>query len=220
MGDSTEAEAWDAGAATWVGLVRDGSTHPHDASIRALLPPPEGLTVDAGCGEGRLTRLLGSLGYDAVGFDRSAELIRVASEADPGGRYAVAPIDRLPLADAEARLVVCVNVLPHVVELAPALRELARVLAPSGSAVIGLLHPFAIAGTYDEEHDELRVRGYFDPVSHEVPLGEHHVAHQHRTIEQYVSAFLAAGFSLEALREVPGRTGSVPRYLDLQLTRH
>ena len=220
MGDPTEAEAWDAGAATWVDLVRDGTTHPHDASIRALLPPPEGLAVDAGCGEGRLTRLLFGLGYDAVGFDRSAELVRAASEADPQGRYAVAPIDDLPLQDGEARLVVCVNVLMHVVELEPALRELARVLAPSGCAVIGLLHPVAIAGTYDEERDELRVRGYFDPVAHEVTLGSHHVAHQHRTLEQYVSAFLSAGFSLEALHEVPGRSGSVPRYLDLQLRRH
>lgn len=219
MGDPTEAEAWNAGAATWVDLVREGSTHPHDASIRALLPPPEGLSVDVGCGEGRLTRLLAGLGYDAVGFDRSAELVRAASEADPQGRYAVAPIDHLPLADGEARLVLCVNVLMHVVELEPALRELARVLAPSGNAVIGLLHPVAIAGTYDEEHDELRVHNYFAPASHEVPLGEQHVAHQHRTLEQYVSAFFAAGFSLEALREVPGRSGSAPRYLDLQLRR-
>jgi hypothetical protein len=52
-----------------------------------------------------------------------------------------------------------------------------------------------------------------------VPLGGGHVVHQHRTIEQYVRAILTAGFAITDLREVPGRTGSTPRYLDIAATR-
>ena len=111
------------------------------------------------------------------------------------------------------------NVLPHVVELEAAVSELARVLGGGATAVVGLLHPVAVAGTYDDDADELRLSGYFDQESHGVPLGDHHVFHQHRTIEQYVRAFLAAGFVLDDLREVPGRTGRAPLYLDLRLTR-
>lgn len=214
-----EADAWNAGAAAWVELARGGTSHPHDASIRDLLPPPGGPTLDVGCGEGRLTRTLAALGYDVVGFDRSTALVEEACRTDPGGRYEVAEITALPVADGAAQLVVCVNVLPHVVELEEAVAELARVVAPGGTAVIGLLHPAAVAGTYDEEHDELRMQRYFEPDPHPVPLGEHHVTHQHRTIEQYVRAFLGAGFGLADLREVPGQAGSVPRYLDLRLTR-
>jgi hypothetical protein len=80
------------------------------------------------------------------------------------------------------------------------------------------MHPVAEAGMWDEERGELRLSGYFQAEEHAIPLGEHHVFHQHRTIEQYVRAFLAFGFALDDLREIPGRTGAIPRYLDLRLT--
>jgi SAM-dependent methyltransferase len=214
-----EQAAWNEGASAWVERVREGLSHPHDASIRDLLPPPAGLTLDVGCGEGRLTRDLRALGYDVVGFDRSEALVEEARRADPDGRYDIAEIEALPVGDGEAQLLLCVNVLPHVVELEPAVRELARVLGGGATAVVGLLHPVAVAGTYDDDADELRLSGYFDQEAHGVPLGDHHVFHQHRTIEQYVRAFLAAGFVLADLREVPGRTGQAPLYLDLRLTR-
>jgi SAM-dependent methyltransferase len=217
-----ESEAWNAAAHEWVGRIREGMggrVHAHDASVYELLPPPRGLTLDVGCGEGRLTRDLSSRGYDVVGFDASEALVEEARAADPGGRYEVAPIDALPLADGAARLAVCVNVLPHVHDLAGAAAELARVLAPGGTLLVGTIHPVAQAGTYDEESGELRIRDYYDKEPEAVPLGEHTVHHQRRTIEEYVRTLLAAGFALDDLREVPGNDGTVPLYLDLLLTR-
>jgi hypothetical protein len=76
------------------------------------------------------------------------------------------------------------------------------------------------AGSIDEETGELRVRRYFDHEPHAVPLGDGHVFHQHRTIEDYLSAFRVAGFVLEDLREVPDATGSVPSWLDLRLAKY
>jgi hypothetical protein len=81
------------------------------------------------------------------------------------------------------------------------------------------VHPVAEAGTFDEERDALVVSRYFEAEPHRLPLGHGHVEHQHRTIAHYVRACLAAGFVLDDLREVPGRTGSTPQYLDLRLTR-
>jgi SAM-dependent methyltransferase len=216
-----EAGAWEAGAGAWVALVRDGSQHGvgHDEVLRELLPAPAGAALDVGCGEGRWTRYLRAAGWRATGVDRSEALLAAARAADPDGVYAAGEATALPAADASIDLVLCVNVLMHVVELDRAVDEFARVLAPGGDAVIGLVHPIAEAGTFDEERDELRVGRYFAVEEHPVPLGHGHVVHQHRTIEQYVRSFLAAGFALEDLREVPGRTGSTPRYLDLRLRK-
>src|SRR3954470_12102030 len=217
----TEADAWNEGAAAWVGLIRDGDPpmHAHDATIWQLVPPPGGLTLDVGCGEGRWTRELGARGYDVVGIDVSEKLVEEARAAHPDGRYDIAGVEQLPVADAAAHFVLCVNVLMHVFDLGKAADELARVLCPGGVLVTGLMHPVAEAGRYDEEEDELRFSGYFEREPHTVPLGHVHVEHQHRTVEEYVRTFLAAGFALDDLREVPGRTGAFPRYLDLKLTR-
>ena len=217
-----EEHAWEAGAHEWVDLARnraDGPRLAHDEAIRALLPPPAGPTFDVGCGEGRWTRELRERGYDVTGLDRSETLLSAAREADPDGRYEVGVVESLPVADRAAQLVLCVNVLPHVVDLDAAVSEFARVLAPGGVLITGLIHPVAEAGTFDEDADELRVRNYFSTEEHAVPLGEGHVFHQHRTIEGYVRAFLGAGFGLDDLREIPGRTGSTPRFLDLRFRR-
>lgn len=215
-----ESGAWEAGAADWVELVRSHELgKPHDLAIRELLPPPDGLALDAGCGEGRLTRELRALGHEAMGVDRSASLVEAARAADPDGRYEVGELESLPLGAGAASLVTCVNVLMHVVDLDAAARELVRVCAPGGAIVLGVLHPTAAAGTYDEDADELRVRDYFADAVEALPLGEHHVFHTHRTIEQYLAPFLARGCVVDGLREVPGRTGSVPRYLVLRVRR-
>ena len=217
-----ESAAWNAEAHEWVDRIREGMggrVHAHDASLYGLLPPPSGLTLDVGCGEGRVSRELRGRGYDVHGFDASKTLVEEARRADPDGRYDVARIDALPVEDGAAQLVVCVNVLPHIHDLESAVRELARVLGPGGRLLIGTIHPVAQAGTFDEERGELRLRGYFTHEAHAVPLGEHHVFHQHRTIEDYVRTLLAAGMTLTDLREVPGPSGEVPLYLDLLLTR-
>jgi SAM-dependent methyltransferase len=217
----SEADAWNAGSAEWVDLVRDADApmRAHDAAIRELLPPPSGPALDAGCGEGRWTRELRARGYDVLGVDVARAQVEAAQAADPDGRYAVAPVEELPAADATVELVLCVNVLQHAVELAAAAHELARVLRPGGAVIVGVTHPMAEAGRFDEERDELAVSGYFEHGRHRIPLGHHHVEHHHRTIEEYVRTFVAAGFVVDDLREVPGRTGSVPRYLDLRLIR-
>lgn len=214
-----EAEAWDAGAEAWVARVREARWEAHDASIRELLPPPTGLTFDVGCGEGRLTRLLDAAGYEVVGVDRSPALIELARRAHPRGRYHVGSIDALPADDGAAELVLCVNVLPHVVDLRLAAQELARVLPEGGVLVAGHRHPVAVAGAHDAETGELRVQGYFARKAHAVPLGTGHVFHHHRTIEEYLRTFTGAGFALDDLREVADPTGSTPAFLDLRLVR-
>lgn len=217
-----ETDAWNAAAHDWAHRVREGMggrVHLHDASIYELLPPPAGLTLDVGCGEGRLTRELSQRGYDVVGIDASAALVDEARAVDPSGRYEVASIDALPFADGAAELAVCVNVLPHVHDLHAAAVELARVLAPDGTFLIGTIHPVWHAGSHDGESGELRITDYWNREREAVALGEHTVHHERRTIEDYLRTLLGAGFVLTDLREVPGESGKLPLYLDLLLTR-
>jgi SAM-dependent methyltransferase len=217
-----ESEAWNAAAHDWAHRVREGiggRVHLHDASIHELLPPPRGLTVDVGCGEGRLTRELSQRGYDAVGIDASSALVDEARAVDPAGHYEVAAIDALPFADGAVELAVCVNVLPHVHDLQAAAGELARVLAAGGKLLIGTIHPVWHAGAYDEESGELRIVDYWNREREAVALGGHTVHHERRTIEDYLRTLIGAGFVLADLRELPGESGKLPLYLDLLLTR-
>jgi SAM-dependent methyltransferase len=214
--------AWDAAAVLWADHVRDGGDvrwDAHAAVLAELLPPSDGLTVDAGCGEGRFTRDLRARGYNTVGFDSTAALVDAARAADPTGVYEVADVRSLPLGDGCAQLVTCINVLQHVADLDAAIAELARVLAAGGVLVAAVIHPVAEVGTYDAERDEITVSRYFAEAARPVPLGDVEVMHHHRTIESYVRALGAAGLTIDDLREVPGRSASVPLYLDLRARR-
>jgi ubiquinone/menaquinone biosynthesis C-methylase UbiE len=217
-----ELSAWDSAAGLWTDHVRDGGDirwEGHAAVLVEMLPPPHGLTVDAGCGEGRFTRDLRGRGYDAVGFDATPALIEAAREADPSGLYEVADVRDMPLGDNTAQLVTCINVLQHVADPHPTLEEFARILGVGGVLVVAVVHPVAEIGTYDAERDAISVSRYFAEEARSVPLGDLEVMHHHRTIESYAKALRAAGFTLDDLREVPGRSGSVPLYLDLRAHR-
>ncbi len=55
----------------------------NEPSFLAFVPPPRGLTLDVGCGEGRLGRALLGTGHQVLGIDGSATLARLAADADP-----------------------------------------------------------------------------------------------------------------------------------------
>ncbi|MGO9317195.1 MAG: class I SAM-dependent methyltransferase [Terracidiphilus sp.] len=51
--------------------------------------------LDFGCGSGRSTRFLSSIGFEAIGVDISPEMIAKAHEIDPVGDYRLVPGDDL-----------------------------------------------------------------------------------------------------------------------------
>ncbi len=48
---------------------------------------PKGQAIDFGCGAGRSTRFLQSLGYETTGLDISAEMLALAHQLDKQGQY-------------------------------------------------------------------------------------------------------------------------------------
>jgi SAM-dependent methyltransferase len=101
-GGSSLRNLWDAEAEHWLLFAR---TPGHDISfwqfglphLMPLLPPPGRLTVDLGCGEGRLSRLLRERGHTVLGIDGSFTLVHAAVSEDPSP-CVVADAAQLPLA--------------------------------------------------------------------------------------------------------------------------
>jgi malonyl-CoA O-methyltransferase len=189
-------EAYERVAAVYPSAAGNPLMALDEAAIAELLPPLAGLrALDAGCGSGRYLRRLAEAGAGVVvGCDLAdAMLRRVGSElaswpAAPRPRLARADVLSLPFRDGAFDLVVCALVLGHVADLARALGEITRVLAPGGVALWSDVHP---AGTLAGWVRDLRDA-----------RGERVVVRQHlHLFVDHVAACRAAGLVIEDARE-------------------
>jgi ubiquinone/menaquinone biosynthesis C-methylase UbiE len=208
------SEAWEQEAAKWIEWARkpghDSYWQFHRDQFFELVPAPGKLTIDIGCGEGRLTRHLKELGHNVRGFDVSKTMIAAARQADPEGTYEIAGAGNLPLPDGCADLAVSFMVLQDVDDLSASINELSRVLDKSARACIAIVHPINSAGTFatSTEDSEFIIKGTY--------LGEHRNCDKferdglemtfhsmHRPLDHYSRAFERAGLLIEAIREHP-----------------
>ena len=93
--------------------------------------------VDVGSGPGVAARRGASLGAEVVAVDPAAVMLRVGRVANraKGLRYALGAAEALPVADGWASVVWSLAAVHHWPDLDAALREVGRVLAPSGRFV-------------------------------------------------------------------------------------
>ncbi len=204
---------WEKQAERWVRWAREPG---HDSYWRfhrdrflELVPPPGRLTVDVGCGEGRLARDLKALGHNVVAVDLLATMVEHARAADPELDVRQANAADLPLDDGAADLVISFMTLMNTDDLEGAVREAARVLGPDGRYCVAIVHPFGTAGAFTSRDDDAPfvIEGsYFERTQKEVPVEsdglEMTFLDAHRPLEEYFNALERAGFVVEALREV------------------
>jgi ubiquinone/menaquinone biosynthesis C-methylase UbiE len=196
--------AWDDEAGDWIRFAGEADVFAWRFNLPAfleLVPPPGRLTVDVGCGEGRVARVLMEAGHTVKGIDGSPALVEAARAGDPPVDAEVADAAALPLPDGSADLVVSFMTLQSVDELDGAIAEAARALQPGGRLVAAIVHPMntaAGAGSYFEPQHL--------PYEHERD-GVRIVLHDmHRPLSAYFEALAAAGFVTEVVREpIPGR---------------
>jgi ArsR family transcriptional regulator len=129
------AEVWDQ-----IRSLHAAETEVERAIDEALGESPLGRLVDVGTGTGRMIELFGPRASQAVGIDRSSEMLRlarvkleaagIASSLRQGDMYA------LPLADGSADTIVIHQVLHYAHSPASAIVEAARVLAPGGTLLV------------------------------------------------------------------------------------
>ena len=107
---------------------------------RALGARAFGTLVDIGTGTGRMIELFGPRATEAIGIDRSSEMLRLArvklesagirSSLRQGDMYA------LPLADDSADCAIIHQVLHYAHAPADAIAEAARILSPGGTLLV------------------------------------------------------------------------------------
>jgi ubiquinone/menaquinone biosynthesis C-methylase UbiE len=104
--------------------------------IRRQTPP--GITVDLGCGTGRVTRALAGGGRAVIAVDRSTTMLEVARRQVPPSDVVLlrGDVRQLPLRDRSVSSVVCSGVLHHVPAWREAVQEAARVLRPGGRLIV------------------------------------------------------------------------------------
>ncbi|HTI31144.1 MAG TPA: metalloregulator ArsR/SmtB family transcription factor [Sphingomonas sp.] len=128
------------------------SLHASDEAVEAamhhLLPAPLGRVVDLGTGTGRMLELFG--GTNAIGLDRSPEMLRLArAKLDGRGvELRQGEVTALPLADGIADTVIVHQVLHYLADPAAAIAEAARILGPGGRLLV--------ADFASHDHEELR----------------------------------------------------------------
>jgi SAM-dependent methyltransferase len=98
------------------------------------LGPCSGLLCDLGCGPGQVARFFHDRGYQVIGVDLSAGMLREARKFHPGIRFAKANMKKLPFKDGELAGIVGFLSLCHIPrwEIPSVLTELRRTLRPSG----------------------------------------------------------------------------------------
>jgi SAM-dependent methyltransferase len=211
-GQENLSEAWERHAREWIAWARrpghDVFDRFHRNQFLALLPASGRLTVEVGCGEGRVCRALKAAGHTVVGVDTSPTLVAAARAADPAIPVHLTDVSAIPLDDGEADLAVAFMSLHDFDALNPALREIARVLEPGGRLCLAVVHPLNSAGGFESleasspfviEHSYLDERRYSDHLERDGLTMTFESLH--RPLEQYTAALAENGFLIEALRE-------------------
>jgi SAM-dependent methyltransferase len=201
--DATLRGAWDAEADGWIRWARSPGTDHFFwrfslPALLDLLPAPGGLTVDLGCGEGRVSRALIERGHRVVGIEGSPRLAEAARAAHSAAEAVhVADAADMPLDDAAADLCVASMMLLNVDDLDAVVGEVARVLAPGGRLCFSTTHPLSgVAKAGDDYFAEARFAETRERDG--VRMTFHDV---HRPLSAYLGALERAGLLVEAVRE-------------------
>jgi SAM-dependent methyltransferase len=156
--------------------------------------------LDAGCGDGYLSRVLARRGAKVTGIDLSPRLISNARARDPDVDYRVADLSKPQAADADGfDAVASYLVLNDVRDYLGFIATLAAVLRPGGRLVLAFNNPY---GAVIRTH----VADYFDSGARSPYRGLWKVGirsyHYHRTLQEYLDAFLGCGLQLVRLIDV------------------
>lgn len=134
--DDETISAYDSEAAAFAAEWEDEQSAPDD--LRAAVNDyfSEGVTVDVGCGSGRDTAWLSHQGFQVHGVDASRGLLREAKKRHPTVEFWQDTLpDLATLKRGRYANVLCETVIMHLplVSIAPTVRTLSQLLAPSGT---------------------------------------------------------------------------------------
>ena len=214
---------WDESAEAWIASMGErgdwGREHVLDPAMLARL---EGRrferALDVGCGEGRFCRLLRARGVPVVGIDPTERLLEEARKRDPDGDYRLARAESLSFPDHSFDLAVSYVTLVDIADFRTAIREIARVLKPSGTFLIANLNSFISTSPRGWFRDRAGERVHF-PVDRYLEefatwpewAAGIRIENWHRPLSAYMDALLGSGFQLRFFDEPRPASGDSAR---------
>lgn len=221
---------WEENAVAFSQLIGNKGTPHHrfilNPCVEELLGDVRGKRLlDAGCGEGYLSRFYARKGARVTGIDISPKLVQTARELSDGisdVSYQVGDICHLDSCKKEMfDLVLCNLVLLNLPCLDDALSGFHGVLVPGGYLVFSIVHPaFDFYGSGGWELTEknpqtgrreglfFKVDRYFDETEYmrywKTREGEKFpepFSFYHRTLSTYLNTLLSVGFELSSFKE-------------------
>lgn len=206
----SEAAGWDASAQAWIKSVEVDATRLYvlDAPMLAECGVVEGkLVLDAGCGEGRFSRMLAGRGAVVFGIDPTSDFIELAKQRHPAGDYRVGVAERLPFPDESFDLVISYLVILDVEDYLGAISEMVRVLKPGGKIVLANLQSFATTRVDPWVEDaagnrlHVAVDNYSEERGDAVAWNGISIVNYHRPLSSYINAFIDQGLVLSRFLE-------------------
>ena len=203
------ANPWDEYAVEYGQFIarREQADLERDAILCRMLDLLGDLTgrevLDAGCGEGFLTRVLVARGARVTGLDLSPRLIQMAREKDPHGAmdYRVADLSR-PLPELAERFdrIGSHLVLNDVADHRGFAATLASLARPGARVVLAFNNPYSsVVREHIEDYFAHGALGIYCGMSAQGVKAHYY----HRTLEEYLDAFLGTGLRLAKLVDVP-----------------
>ena len=177
-----------------------------------LIGDVSGLSVlDAGCGEGYLSRILTRRGASVTGIDLASQLIQMARAKDPDDKitYQVADLSQpLPAYQDHFDLIASHFVLNDVYDYRGFVTTLGTVAKRGGRLICSLNNPysFVVRGHITDYFDSGKAALYRGMAADGV-----NVPFYQRTLGEYLDAFLSAGFQLQRLIDIPTPEGTFKR---------
>ncbi|SRR6266566_1932071 len=179
--------------------------------------------LDAGCGDGRLSRMLADRAKKVIGVDINAAAIRAAKRNSPKRvRFRVSDIANLRLPRVVDHIVACcvLNELP-LMRLPEFLLGVNRNLCSHGTFIVLLPHP---AFSYAENNALVRRKalrrqdymnnGYeYEVLFHFAPQSTIRMREHHFSLSFLVNAVTRCGFHLRLLQELSYNSSTIPSYL-------
>lgn len=164
--------------------------------------------LDIGCGEGRFCRVLAALGADVTGIDLTEALIEQArAAAGAGEHYLIGNAEDLAIiGDERFDVAVSYIVLVDVLDYRQSIQAAYRVLRSGGRFIVCNIHPLRMAKpngwlTLADRKLFYAVDDYADEGPREFEWWGASFVNMHRTLSNYISAFLEAGFVVDGLHE-------------------
>lgn len=200
-------EAWSTAGEQAAEFGEEGDfarQHLLNPTIFAMLGPVQGRHIlDAGFGQGYLSRLLARRGATVTGVEPADGWYQYAADRETRERLGITYVQAdLAAFDAPASFdaVVANMVLMDIPDLAPALHACVAALVPGGSLIFSISHP-----CFEESNDAWAGKRYVEvrEYLHDYPIQQQIGQRFHRPLSVYLNLVAAEGCRLREVAE-PG----------------